>query len=74
MFEELLLLSHIRKINIITKSISASMLINRIQPLSIISYNCKHFRDRGPKFDFIYNISKNLICYLCRNIVYIKVN
>ena len=29
-----------------------------MQPLSVISYNCKHFRDRGPKFDFICNISK----------------
>ena len=31
---------------------------NRTQPLSIISYNCKHVRDRGPKFYFMHNISK----------------
>ena len=24
----------------------------------MISYNCKYFRDRAPKFDLIYNISK----------------
>ena len=24
----------------------------------MISYSCKHFKDRGPKFDFIYEISK----------------
>ena len=26
---------------------------NIVQSLTLISYNCKHFKDRGPKFDFI---------------------
>ena len=26
--------------------------------LTVISYNCKHFKDRDPEFDLIYEISK----------------